>query len=420
MNTVPRSGNPRCDPAARGQVVNAEKENTGHKKATRSDSSKSAADLFDEVLEQKYNIEGCNTADVVYARRDNDKANATIAEQAAELERLKRLAQSFMAAGGATTNAAISGNGSKPAAGATASAPTSGSDIKPRKKDVEKKAKTTNEGKATAGSARTGTGTSASSKSSTGKRPKAGTEDAAALTAHQGDEEMETVKDADALAHENAELRRLLAAARGGAEAPTDDGPGAGSVPRPAGSTFNIQDAMGLGKGSRNRENYKTTQRYLRDLTLQAGVNWEKLWSEVTAETKGKMFAVARNKHLILERYHNDWATEAIIKQFLKNRRNTEYQNNRLEVPEKYQYLKTNAAKRDPTAPRGRQGKLAKAAAAKKRRKKAKASAQSTRKAKAKMVVESDDEGEDDNMDQVCDEDDDGDSDEGAMDVVDE
>ncbi|KAJ7819664.1 hypothetical protein B0H13DRAFT_2378202 [Mycena leptocephala] len=407
MNTVPRSGNPRCDPAARGQVVNAEKENTGHKKATRSDSSKSAADLFDEVLEQKYNIEGCNTADVVYARRDNDKANATIAEQAAELERLKRLAQSFMAAGGATTNAAISGNGSKPAAGATASAPTSGSDIKPRKKDVEKKAKTTNEGKATAGSARTGTGTSASSKSSTGKRPKAGTEDAAALTAHQGDEEMETVKDADALAHENAELRRLLAAARGGAEAPTDDGPGAGSVPRPAGSTFNIQDAMGLGKGSRNRENYKTTQRYLRDLTLQAGVNWEKLWSEVTAETKGKMFAVARNKHLILERTTTTGLQKRSSSSFSKigaipSTRTTVLSQTR-----------SNGTAR-------KTGQACEGSGSKEAAQKAKASAQSTRKAKAKMVVESDDEGEDDNMDQVRDEDDDGDSDEGAMDVVDE
>jgi hypothetical protein len=63
------------------------------------------------------------------------------------------------------------------------------------------------------------------------------------------------------LARENAELRRFLAAARGGTEAPPDDGPdgpGAGSVLRPAGSAINIQDAMGLGKGSRNRKNYKS------------------------------------------------------------------------------------------------------------------------------------------------------------------
>jgi hypothetical protein len=83
--------------------------------------------------------------------------------------------------------------------------------------------------------------------------------------------------------------------------------------------------------------------------------------------TNGLTRGQARETHPILARYHNNWATEAIVKQYVKNKRNNAYKNNWLEVPAKYTYLKANAAKWNPMAPHGRQNKLAHAAVAKKK-----------------------------------------------------
>jgi hypothetical protein len=53
-----------------------------------------------------------------------------------------------------------------------------------------------------------------------------------------------------------------------------------------------------------------------------------------------------------LERYEQDWATEGLARQYLKNRRSYNYRQGRLDVPDNYRYLKDNAAKRSE-APRG-------------------------------------------------------------------
>ncbi|KAJ7442915.1 hypothetical protein B0H11DRAFT_470882 [Mycena galericulata] len=121
-----------------------------------------------------------------------------------------------------------------------------------------------------------------------------------------------------------------------------------------AGNNFNIQNEMGLGGSRANREIYKALLRNIRDLTLAAGIEWERPWSEISAGAKAKLFEVARLRHPILERYVNDWATEERVKQFTKNKRRNGYRHNWLEVPEKYKYLKANSAKRDPSASRKR------------------------------------------------------------------
>jgi len=65
-----------------------------------------------------------------------------------------------------------------------------------------------------------------------------------------------------------------------------------------------------------------------------------------------------------LERYKQDWATEGLARQYLKNKCSYNYREGRLDIPEKYQYLKVNVAKRSD-APRGN-GYKHKAAQAKK------------------------------------------------------
>ncbi|THU79775.1 hypothetical protein K435DRAFT_810422, partial [Dendrothele bispora CBS 962.96] len=63
-----------------------------------------------------------------------------------------------------------------------------------------------------------------------------------------------------------------------------------------------------------------------------------------------------RERHPILARFENDWATEAMVRQYTKNKRKTHYAQGSLVVAEKYSHLKENAAKRDPSKSRKRKG----------------------------------------------------------------
>ena len=62
----------------------------------------------------------------------------------------------------------------------------------------------------------------------------------------------------------------------------------------------------------------------------------------------------ARTQHPFLAQFERDWATEEIIKQFVKNKRKNHYVNGWLEVPERYAYLKKNSMKRNPSASRSK------------------------------------------------------------------
>ncbi|KAJ6479117.1 hypothetical protein C8R45DRAFT_1216404 [Mycena sanguinolenta] len=170
------------------------------------------------------------------------------------------------------------------------------------------------------------------------------------------DERADDNEGTDALAQERAKtaaLQKELDKLRSSGDAE----PSSDKIPRPAGSAgnnFNIQNEMGLGGSAANREIYKALMRNLRDLALQAGVQWECPWAEVPASEKAKLFDVARARHPILENYVNDWATAEIIKQYFKNKRKNGYKSGWLEAPQKFRYLKNNSAKRDPSASRKR------------------------------------------------------------------
>ena len=114
-------------------------------------------------------------------------------------------------------------------------------------------------------------------------------------------------------------------------------------------------------------------QRNLRDLTLNARINWEVPWAQVPARDKAKLFEVvscehpsndisthrdpqAREQHPFLARFERDWATEEIVKQFVKNKRKHHYAHGWLEVPAKFAYLRENSMRRNPTASRSKKG----------------------------------------------------------------
>ncbi|KAJ3501991.1 hypothetical protein NLJ89_g9088 [Agrocybe chaxingu] len=138
-----------------------------------------------------------------------------------------------------------------------------------------------------------------------------------------------------------------------------------------AGKDFSIQIAMGLAGSNKKNDKYTAILRSLRDLVLQSRINWELPWTEIPAGEKAKLFQVARERHPVLKRYMNDWATEEIVKRYMKNKRSHHYSSGWLDVPEKYKYLKDNSSKRDPNGSRVKRAKAE--LAAKKSRKAARA-----------------------------------------------
>ncbi|KAG5649120.1 hypothetical protein H0H81_006154 [Sphagnurus paluster] len=138
------------------------------------------------------------------------------------------------------------------------------------------------------------------------------------------------------------------------------------SVLRPkgtAGLNWGIQTAMGLGGGSRKNEFYKGIQRQLCDLSMSAQLNWETSWSNIPTVDKAKFFYAARDKIPFLKQFHNNWATEEIVKQYFGNKRKNHYRNGWLDVPERYKHLKETSAKRNPLGSRVKRVKAARIAA---------------------------------------------------------
>ncbi|KAJ6548501.1 hypothetical protein B0H19DRAFT_1074359 [Mycena capillaripes] len=231
------------------------------------------SDAFNEAFERKYNIDGLNTVDIVYARQENDANRARMAKQDAKLQAQERELAALRA--------------------------------------------------------RLGPGDADA--------------DGAAPDEEDQDLEQERAK--------NAELQQRIEELT---KTRTDNPE---KIPRPAGSAgndFNIQNEMHLGGSRANRDIYKSLMRYIREIAIQTGINWELPWSQVPAAAKAQLFDVCRARHPILEDYVNDWATEEIVKQFFKNRRRRGYQNGTLDVPDQYKYLKANSAKRDPSGSRKR------------------------------------------------------------------
>ncbi|KAF9470410.1 hypothetical protein BDN70DRAFT_939735 [Pholiota conissans] len=143
-------------------------------------------------------------------------------------------------------------------------------------------------------------------------------------------------------------------------------------ISRPPGTcstNWSLQVEMGLAGSVAKDAKYAALLRGLRDLVLNAGMNWEVGWREIPAVQKSKVFQVARDRYPILKRYVNDWATAEMVKQYIKNKRAHHYHNGWLEVPAKYAYLKENTKKRNPSGSRVKRAKNVMAAKKKAKRK---------------------------------------------------
>ncbi|KAI0373515.1 hypothetical protein BV20DRAFT_920496, partial [Pilatotrama ljubarskyi] len=104
-------------------------------------------------------------------------------------------------------------------------------------------------------------------------------------------------------------------------------------IPRPSGSAgdgFNLRREMGLENKPRLYRSiqvsscilpFHCTQRTIRSLVGNAGIDHRLVWRRQPKDVLGKLFRVARKRQPYLHRFVNDWATEELVKQYLKNRR---------------------------------------------------------------------------------------------------
>ncbi|KAJ7575262.1 hypothetical protein C8J56DRAFT_1063515 [Mycena floridula] len=118
-------------------------------------------------------------------------------------------------------------------------------------------------------------------------------------------------------------------------------------IAKPKGRNYSLQVEMGLSGSTKKTRQYNTILREVRDLSLNAQLPWDKAWADISARAKADFFAVVAARHPFLAKFRNNWATEKIVRQYLSNKRKTNYKKGTMDVPAKYSHLKDNAAKRD-------------------------------------------------------------------------
>ncbi|KAL0058486.1 hypothetical protein AAF712_014836 [Marasmius tenuissimus] len=161
---------------------------------------------------------------------------------------------------------------------------------------------------------------------------------------------------------------------------------GSDRKPRPKGSKWSISVEMDLAGSTAKRLKYNTftvssnspilreiltiniAKRNIRDLSLQGNLPWHVEWRDVPSGQLERVCEVAADKMPYLAQFDNHWATKAIIKQWMGNKRSYAYRTGTLKPNPKYQYLANNAAKRG-NAPGSRKKRATRVYEAKKAKK---------------------------------------------------
>ncbi|KAI0686436.1 hypothetical protein C8T65DRAFT_634026 [Cerioporus squamosus] len=91
-------------------------------------------------------------------------------------------------------------------------------------------------------------------------------------------------------------------------------------IDRPPGTRWSIQEAMQL-----SRAEYSEIQRTIRSLVIRAQLDWTEDFRRQDADKLATMFRAARTAHPILRRYTNNWASAAIARQYMSNKRKHAY-----------------------------------------------------------------------------------------------
>ncbi|KAI0666536.1 hypothetical protein C8Q78DRAFT_1082815 [Trametes maxima] len=111
-------------------------------------------------------------------------------------------------------------------------------------------------------------------------------------------------------------------------------------IARPPGSGWSIREAMDV-----DRVDYADIQRTVRSLVIRSQLDWTEDFRRQDADKMATMFRAARKAHPVLRRYIGNWATAAIAKQYMQNKRKHAY---------KQGYIKKRSNTMDGCNPRRR------------------------------------------------------------------
>ncbi|KAJ6454427.1 hypothetical protein C8R45DRAFT_944684 [Mycena sanguinolenta] len=128
-------------------------------------------------------------------------------------------------------------------------------------------------------------------------------------------------------------------------------------IAKPRGST-SIQVGMGLAKSHDGFKLYALARSTVQDCVTRADMDLAVPWDKQPLEKRLLVTNAAKNKVKFLKRMENDWATEKLARQYMKNKRVTAYKKGTLERPDKYGYLKVNATMRSADGSRVKKAKL--------------------------------------------------------------
>ncbi|KAI0826920.1 hypothetical protein BC628DRAFT_1372643 [Trametes gibbosa] len=91
-------------------------------------------------------------------------------------------------------------------------------------------------------------------------------------------------------------------------------------IPRPQGTGWSIREAMEM-----DAPDYAEVQRTIRSLVIRSQLDWTEDFRRQDADKLSTLFRAARKAHPVLRRYVNNWATAAIARQYMQNKRKHAY-----------------------------------------------------------------------------------------------
>lgn len=129
---------------------------------------------------------------------------------------------------------------------------------------------------------------------------------------------------ADASLLVNALMQAKAAAQAEGGGAPPLATAKKAKIPKPKGSIgggkkgYHIQKSMGL---EDDKDTYNAIMDTVHKVAAEATINLNSKWAQVSAEKLGQVYARVRQRHPCMVNYENDWATAALLQQYLSNSR---------------------------------------------------------------------------------------------------
>ncbi|KAJ6450355.1 hypothetical protein C8R45DRAFT_1114088 [Mycena sanguinolenta] len=129
------------------------------------------------------------------------------------------------------------------------------------------------------------------------------------------------------------------------------------TIPKPRGGT-SIQVGMRLAKTETGHLLYATARSTVRDCVTCAGMDLAVPWDKQPLEKRSLVVNAVKEKVTYMERMENDWATQMLARQYLKNKRVKAYAKGTLERPEGFDHLRVNATMRSADGSRIKKAKI--------------------------------------------------------------